>query len=534
MSTPARSLASAPTPIDASVRSPGGQPPPEGSVGAAPRLLQLKLWNQFHVRLTIIYGSAVLLVLAGMTTSFYLRGVRSAIEGLQARLAATAVALAQGIEVDQLSELRTDKDREGPVYRELVERFSAICESEPDITSIYVLRPTDKPTVLEFVADFVPSQARRTATPAAKIGQTYDATKAPRMLDGLKRPTVESQPYADEWGESLSGYAPIPGPGGKVLGLVGLDVSAEGIRVMKRDILGVSAALFGVALLLLGGAAMIVARSVRGPLSRIIEATSAIAAGNLETRAGLHRSDEFGILGRHFDAMAKGLQERELIRSTFGRYVSEDVAKRILSGKEGAGLGGEVREVTVLFSDLRSFSTISESLSPTLVVDFLNGYLAVMNEEIDKQGGCIIEFLGDAILAVFGAPSDLPDHPERAVRCAMAMRTALAGFNRARDESGQAPWKAKGMEALGQRIGIHTGQVVAGNLGSRTRMKYAVIGDAVNVASRVEGLNKALGTEILLTSATHDRLGEELRAKAQDRGVHAVKGRAQEVPVYSV
>jgi len=503
-------------------------------VAAVPRLLQLRLWKQFHVRLTVIYGGAVLLVLAGMTLAFYMRGVRSAVEGLQARLAATAVALAQGIETEQLDKLRTDRDRESPVFKELIERFTAICESEPDITSIYVLRPSDKPTILTFVADYVPQKLRRTAVPAARIGQSYDATRAPRMLDGLKRPTVEAEPYIDEWGETLSGYAPIPGKKGVVLGLVGIDVSAEGIRTMKRDVLRVSAALFAVALLLLGGAATVVARSVREPLGRIIDATAAISSGHLETRAGFVRDDEFGILGRHFDDMAKGLQERELIRSTFGRYVSEDVAKKILSGQDGARLGGEVREVTVLFSDLRNYSTISEMLTPTQVVELLNEYLAVMNREIDSHGGCIIEFLGDAILAVFGAPSDLAGHEEKAVRCAMAMREALAGFNRSMEAQGRTPWKARGMDALGQRIGIHTGPVIAGNLGSSTRMKYAVIGDTVNVASRVEGLNKQFGTEILLTGPVHDKLGADLTAKAQDRGTHPVKGRAQEVVVYSI
>jgi adenylate cyclase len=508
------------------------QPPQPAAPADAGHALQLALWKRFHIRLTLIYGAAVFLVLAGMGSAFYLRGVSSAVDNLQARLAATAVALAQGIEADQIAQLRDDKDRGSPVFKELIGRFDAICKNEPDITSIYVLRPTAKARMLAFVIDYVP--VGRGKASAARIGQEYDASKAPSMLEGLQRPVVESEPYTDEWGESLSGYAPIPGPDGETIGLVGLDVSADGVRRMKRDVLLVSAALFSVALLFLLGAAAIVARSVRRPLTRIIDATTAIASGRLETRANLMRDDEFGILGQHFDEMAKGLQERELIRSTFGRYVSEDVARRILSNKDAARLGGEVREVTVLFSDLRGYSTISETLSPTETVGFLNEYLAVMNEQIDQHGGCIIEFLGDAILAVFGAPGDLDHHPERAARCAVAMRQALAGFNERMDREGRAPWKAKGMAALGQRIGIHTGQVVAGNLGSKVRVKYAVIGDAVNVASRVEGLNKQLGTEILLTASTHERLGEELRAKAQDKGAHPVKGRAQAVPVFAI
>jgi len=188
----------------------------------------------------------------------------------------------------------------------------------------------------------------------------------------------------------------------------------------------------------------------------------------------------------------------------------------------------------VLFSDLRGYSTISETLSPTETVEFLNEYMSVMNHEIDKEGGCIIEFLGDAILAVFGAPSALEDHPAHAMRCAMAMRAGLVVFNERMNAEGRAPWQKKGMEGLGQRIGIHTGNVVAGNLGSKVRVKYAVIGDAVNVASRCEGLNKVLGTEILCTASTWELLPEDLKSQLSDKGAHDVKGRASKVQVYAI
>jgi class 3 adenylate cyclase len=534
VSNPATSLA----PLPAEVKD-APPPPPPGAVAptdpAAPQddnVLSLRLWNKFHVRLSAIYGSAVLLVLVGMAVAFYGEGSKMVLQGVQGRLLGTVVALARGIEPKLLDHLNTEADETRYEYARLIRRFTSIARVEPDIVSLYVLKPTDQPGIFKFAADYIPPG--RVTAPAAKTGQIYDARGNHVLLRGMKGAVAENEVSAkDQWGATLSAYSPIRNREGQPVALVGVDTEAAVIGRMKMHVLKTSVALLLVAAAILAGVAFVVARSVREPLTRIIGATSAIASGNLETRAGLSRKDEFGILGKHFDDMAAGLQERDRIRSTFGRYVSEDVARRVLNSKEGAKMGGEVREVTVLFSDLRKYSTISETLSPTETVEFLNEYLSVMNETIDKHGGVIIEFLGDAILAVFGAPTELENHPERALRCAIAMREALAGFNAKMNAEGRAPWKKKGMESLGQRIGIHTGQVVAGNLGSKVRVKYAVIGDAVNVASRCEGLNKELGTEILCTSGTRDRVPPDLQAKLTDKGAHPVKGRAQEVAVYA-
>jgi len=505
---------------------PPSLPPPRAKINP----LDLSVWEKFHVRLTLLYGSVILVSLLVLSVAFYIGGVNIAMSGIRARLGGTAVAVARGIDGEKLSHLQVEGDSTKPTYKELVEDAAAVEVAQGDILSIYVLVPTGEPGMYKFAFDHI-APGKRTKAPA-KVGETYDAKSNAPLNQGLKELSVETEVSSDAWGDTLSGYAPVIDKEGKHVALVGIDGDARAISAMKREIFGISAGLFVVAVIVLGIAGSFVGRKVREPLSRIIDAAAAIAAGNLETRLSLARPDEFGILGDHFDDMARGLQERDRIRSTFGRYVSEDVAKRVL-GKGGGKMGGEVREVTVLFSDLKGYSTISETLSPTETVEFLNEYLEVMNAEIDKEGGCIIEFLGDAILAVFGAPAELDNHPEKAMRCAMAMREALKGFNEKMNAEGRAPWQKKGMEGLGQRIGIHTGNVVAGNLGSKVRVKYAVIGDAVNVASRCEGLNKVIGTEILCTSSTHELLSEDLKAKLTDRGAHDVKGRSQKVTVFA-
>jgi len=508
----------------AKVSDPEGQTPP-------PPLRDLSVWRRFHVRLTLVYSSVVLVALGAMTYAFYTSGVEIAMAGVRGRISGTAVALARGVEAEQLAELRVEADRTKPLFAELEADFAAVVATETDVLSVYILVPTDEPGIFTFAIDYI-APGRHDHAPAT-IGQSYDATTNPTLLRGLDEPAVETAIASDAWGDTLSGFAPVIDRYGRHVALVGVDGDARAIRHMQRQIFRSAAELSLLAAIVLGLVGFVVGRSVREPVTRLMDATGAIAAGQLETRVELKRSDEFGLLGAHFDVMASGLQERDRIRNAFGRYVSEDIAKKVLSGPDGARMGGEVREVTVLFSDIRSYSTISELLTPGETVELLNEYLAVMNAVIDDHGGVIIEFLGDAILAVFGAPNDLEGHPERALRCAIEMRAKLADFNTRMSAEGRAPWHKQGLGALAHRIGIHTGNVVAGNLGSRVRVKYAVIGDAVNLASRCEALNTPLGTEILCTSSTRERLPAELQALLADQGTHDVKGRAQKVTVFS-
>ena len=333
---------------------------------------------------------------------------------------------------------------------------------------------------------------------------------------------------------TLSGYAPVRDATGKGIALIGADVQASRLEIIKRDVMWVTLGVFGIAALLLSVISLAVARSVRDPLTRIIDATAAVARGELTTRLSFTRRDEFGLMSRHFDKMAEGLQDREFIRATFGRYVSEDVARELLQHRDSAAPGAEEREVTIMFSDLSSYSTICEHLPPAQLLDMLNQYLSAMNVLIDAHHGCVIEFLGDAILAVFGAPYARDDHPQQALRCALAMRERLVQLNGEWQASGLAQcWTQSGIAHLKARIGVHTGRVVAGSMGGETRMKYAVIGDAVNVASRLETLNKELGTDLLISAQVYHRLPAELARGMRECGAFRVKGREQEVSVYA-
>ena len=214
--------------------------------------------------------------------------------------------------------------------------------------------------------------------------------------------------------------------------------------------------------------------------------------------------------------------ERRRFRDSFARYLSRDVMAKVLA--DDPSLQGEYREVSILFSDLRGFTTMSERMQPADIAAHLTEYFAAMTAAIFEHRGMINDFVGDAVMAVFGAPANDPDHAWNAVQSAIDMDRALTELN--------ARWQKTGEVELRMGIGIHTGRVFAGNVGGRDRMKYTVMGDPVNVASRVEGLNKDLSTTLLITEETLAAVADRVRVR--DCGPVAVKGRVEKVRVYEV
>lgn len=485
-------------------------------------LRRLRVWQRFHIAITALYGVPIFLVLTAMCGYFYVRGVEIEMNALQARLHGISTALASTAD-PAMFEGEPTMERAAATHA----TYLKIAAREPDVISLYAMRRSSQKDRLQFVTDW--TRSGEDALP----GELYDVTQAPVMAEGFDGPRVEDEMYADQWGPSLSGYAPVYN-NGVAVGVVGVDMAAERVYAVRREVLGATLVVYVAASLILVALARVVGTNIREPLVRIIAATQAIHEGKLEVRADLDRPDEFGILGRHFDGMAAGLQEREFIRDTFGRYMSERLARRLLGSPDATQLGGEELNVTILFSDLRSYSTISEKLTPTQVVTLLNEYMGEMGRIVDAHHGVVIEFLGDAVLAVFGALDDDPDHPRHAVECAEAMQRRIDELNVEWKRTGLAAlFEQAGVDRLRARIGVHTGSVIAGNMGGYRRMKYAVIGDAVNVASRVESLNNVVDTDVLITAETRNRLAKRLQDRTKSHGRHAVKGRAADVEVYS-
>ena len=228
------------------------------------------------------------------------------------------------------------------------------------------------------------------------------------------------------------------------------------------------------------GVGIWIARSVSEPVLQLAEGTRKIAEGDYSQRIDVRTKDEVGLLATAFNQMSQGLAERDQVRDLLGKVVSPAVATELL--RKDLTLGGEEREVTVLFSDLRSFTSMSEARSPQEMLGILNRYFTRMSGIVETHGGVVDKYVGDALMALFGAPLALADHVDRALETALDMIDALDELNR--------QWQAQGRHPLRVGIGINTDIVVAGNMGSQTRLNYTVIGDGVNLASRLEELTK--------------------------------------------
>lgn len=229
--------------------------------------------------------------------------------------------------------------------------------------------------------------------------------------------------------------------------------------------------------------------NVQRPVSALVRRMKAVAAGDFDCKTSVLYADELGQLKGHFNLMLDGLQEREKIKDTFGRYVSMEIAEKIMkSGK--VNLAGEEIQATVLFSDIRGFTPLSEKMPPGELIRFLNDYFTHVTAPITANRGVINKFIGDAVMAVFSPVFGVETHQEAAVKAALGMREALKQFN----AQGKYP-------AVSFGVGVHSGGLVAGNVGTEARLEYTVLGDTVNVASRIEGQTKTAGSQILLSEA---------------------------------
>lgn len=293
------------------------------------------------------------------------------------------------------------------------------------------------------------------------------------------------------------------------------DISGLALELLVVTVAGLCVSLSG---------CLLVARHITGPVEELTQMLAELVPERYGMRALPRNSDEAGQLMVAVNQMLDGLEEREFIKDALSRYVTHEVTDAVLSS--GLNLGGELVDVTVLMSDIRDFTPLTERLPPRKLVRLLNRYFTAMVAECVEQGGMIDKFIGDAMMVVFGAPVPRPagDSALRAARAAMGMQRRLAVLN--------AKLQAEGMPTLRIGIGIHSGEAIAGNIGAPQRLAYTVIGDSVNVCARIESTCKLLGQSILISEATRDLLGDkavvsdpydiQLRGKSQSTRIMAL------------
>jgi class 3 adenylate cyclase len=298
--------------------------------------------------------------------------------------------------------------------------------------------------------------------------------------------------------------------------LAGDILSYDGARLLREASVDLVASVVGA-----GITYFWIMRALTRPIARLDTGMRHVAAGDLNARLPVTSDDEVGRATAGFNQMTEGLAERQYLRDTFGKYVSESVAAAILGDQEHHGrVPDTLADATLMFTDIEGFTTLSETLKPADVASVLNTYLGTVVPAIERHGGVVNNFIGDGLFASFNLPLDLEDHAAAAIRAAIDIERALA-----------AKTFAAGVR-LRTRIGINTGPVVGVTIGTENRLNYTLLGDAVNIAARVEQLNKQFGSLILATESTMRAAGDGFPCKCL--GETDVRGHRGNVVVWRI
>lgn len=330
------------------------------------------------------------------------------------------------------------------------------------------------------------------------------------------------QTYADPKGGHIIDFA-VPMQFSKVrIGALYLGFSDRSIRQTIATARQQTLWITGLMILAGIGGAVGLAIVLTRPILKLAQGTKAIAAGSFDIMLPVTSRDEIGDLTESFNEMAKSLREKEKIKRAFSSYVARQVVDEILKNPDQIVLSGERRDVTVIFCDMRGFTSLAERLPPEEVVAALKDFYTLMIDLTIKNNGIINKFLGDAVMAIFGAPKPDPDHCWQAVQTAVAMQEGVAEVRAKRLSEGKDP--------ISIGIGISAGEAVAGSVGTEDQMEYTVIGDRVNLAARLE--SNAKPGQILVSEETYRKVADRVAAKCL--GEIMVKGREEPVTVFEI
>ena len=441
-------------------------------------------------------------------------------DGYRAKMLSITATAATMLDGDQLSQIQSRADEGTPAYAQLRETLKRVRNanqrSDTFMKRVFtVVKSKEDPNGLTIAVDPEENPSVR-----GHAGEVYRPGK--QQLAGIQQPIVEEDFITDEFGTFLRSWAPVRDHSGQITGAVIVEAPASWVDSKVRPILLSGLFSMLLAALLAIPAALIISHKTSAPLVELQGAVQRIGAGDFDTPLAVRSQDEFGQVAVAVNAMAKGLKERDRVKNTFARYVSHQVMDSILSSDQAVQLSGDRRRITVLFCDIRGFSTMSETLPPEKVVKLLNDYFETIVEVVFRNNGTLDKFIGDGMMVIFGAPEDDPFQEEHALKTAIEMQRELKLLAQR--------WKPEGLN-IRSGIGINSGPAVVGNIGSSRRMDYTAIGDTVNLASRLESATKELKVGILVSEYTY--MAARGNFKFREMGSIHVKGRTDAVMTYT-
>jgi adenylate cyclase len=448
---------------------------------------------------------------------------------LRAQIATTALSIAATassvIDGDLHSQLNQAPEEDDRIYKELEAKLRKIRDAnrrdDVQIKFVYTLMPSpkDKDSII-FGVD-----AEEEGPDKSLLGDIYKQKDDP-LVEPTRFDVNQVQPVfvEDQWGTWLTANSPIRSKTGDSVGVVGVDIDAKNViqELNTLKMIGAAALLLSVVLAIV--LAIYFSSRLARPLGTLRDAVVAIGNGKLDTRLDTSTGDEFADVALAVNEMAAGLQQRDVFKGTLVRYMSGQLADKILSSGKMPDLKGERRKITVLFADVRGFTSLSEKLAPEDVFALLNDYFEKMIDEICKNHGMLNKFMGDGLMAVFGALDEDAYQEENAIKAALGMRNVLEGM--------RERFQAERQIDLKIGIGINTGIALVGNIGSNQRMEFTAIGDTVNLGSRLESATKELGTDIIVSEYTY--VAARTKFEFRSLGPISIRGRENPVTAYAV
>jgi class 3 adenylate cyclase len=461
-----------------------------------------------------LFGALILTTVTLYQSNSFIR------EQLRLRITDVVNTMAYKIDGDIHSKIQTVADEKSVTFIELQRDLQAMRHRGTGITNAYTLRKMDNGDIIlvvdgskqnhNVVGDVYPAHAV-----TKTLLNAFNAT--PENEHGLiyTEPTI----YENPQGVWLSAYAPIFTSTGKLDAIVAIDVSAQNIRDHELEAI-ISMTLTSVAVMFfILPLAFFTANRIRRPLERLTLEMEKIGKFELESDVEIvSRVSEIMSMSHQLEGMKTGLR-------SFKKYVPAELVKELVELGSDAKLGGEKKNLTIFFSDIANFTTISERLDPEKLVSFLGEYLDVMNLGLLKNQATVDKYIGDAVMAFWGAPRNVENQAIQSCRAALECQREILLLSQ--------KWKSEGLDFdFYTRIGIHTGEVIVGNIGSDTRMNYTVIGDNVNVASRIESANKFYGTSTLISETIYREAKEEFVTRLVDYVV--LVGKATPIRLYEL
>lgn len=430
---------------------------------------------------------------------------------LRQRMRDVASMAAMNLSGDAHRQVRGREDEATPTFAALKRHMQSVKAAVPELRFAYTIKRAADGSMAFWIDAETDAEGTHVGDEVTVVTETLKlAFQAPTQ------PYVEPEFYTDQWGTWLSGYAPVFASDGTLECLIGVDISAAKVAEAEWAAIRVLLLIAGAITLIVAVIGLWLSNRIVHPMA-VLEANMAKVRelrldGSVEIRSRFH---EIVRMAETLSAMKSGLR-------SFSKYVPTELVRELIHDGAEAHLGARRAELTIFFSDIEGFTTIAESTTPEGLAADLADYFATITGTILESGGTVDKYIGDCVMAFWGAPRAVPDHAARAVETSLRVRSRLAELNARRATEGRPP--------IVTRIGLSTGEVVVGNFGYEARMNYTVMGDTVNLASRLEGLNKYVGTMLLVSESTMAASGGAILGRLL--GAVAVKGKREGVRIW--